>query len=133
MSDLVEELKKEHLVITDSLNKVKNLGIASEEGQKTLVAVKSALLAHLHKEDERLYTVLYKAAVSDVNLKQSLDMFAKDMGNITKTALDFFEKYSKGGTTLEFAEDFGQLCAMLSSRISKEENILYKRYDELIG
>ncbi len=131
MSKLVNELKKEHSVIAETLTNVKKLGVTSEEGQKTLLAAKSGLLAHLKKEDEQLYRVLNNAAESDVNLKQTLIMFAKDMDEISKGALEFFDKYSTGGSGLEFAMDFGKLYATLSARIRKEETILFQKYDEL--
>ncbi len=131
MSKLVDELKREHSVIVETLNKVKSLSITSEEGQNTLLAAKSGLLAHLKKEDEQLYPVLNNAAESDAVLKRTLDTFAKDMDEISKVALEFFEKYSTGGSGIEFAKDFGRLYAALSQRISKEENIIYAKYDEL--
>ncbi len=131
MSKLVDELKKDHSVITETLTNVKELGVTSEEGQKILLAAKSGLLAHLKKEDEHLYPVLNKAAESDVDLKRTLDMFAKDMDEISKGALEFFDKYSTGGSGIEFAKDFGKLFGTLSTRIRKEETTLYKKYDEL--
>lgn len=81
MSKLVDELKKEHAVIVETLNKVKSLGISSKESQNILIAAESGLLAHLQKEDEQLYPVLNRAAESDADLKQTLDMFAKDIEN----------------------------------------------------
>ena len=67
MPDLVAELKKEHGVITETLNKVFDAGIISEEGQNLLLAAKSGLITHLMNEDERLYPVLNNAAESDDN------------------------------------------------------------------
>ncbi len=131
MSKLVDELKRDHSVIAETLNKVKSLGITSEEGQNTLLTAKSGLLAHLRKEDTQLYPVLNNAAESDATLKQTLVMFAKDMEGISKAALEFFEKYSTGGSGMEFAKDFGSLIAALSQRIGKEENTIYAKYDEL--
>ncbi len=131
MSKLVDELKKEHSVIAETLNNAKNLGITSEEGQKTLLAAKSGLLAHLKKEDEQLYSVLKNASESDANLKVTLNTFAKDMDEISKVALEFFDKYSTGGSGLEFAKDFGELFAIISKRIRREESIIFQKYDEL--
>ncbi len=131
MSYFIEELTREHAVIAETLKKIKSLGISSKEGQKTLISAKSTLLAHLKKEDEQLYPVLKKAAKNDFNLDQTLDLFAKDMEGISKTALEFFEQYSGGGSGLEFAKNFGRLSAALTQRIFKEENILYKKYAEL--
>ena len=131
MSKLIEELGKEHSVIAEALNKVKSLGFTSEEGQNTLLAAKDGLLAHIKKEDEQLYPVLDNAAESDANLRRTLDTFAEDMNEISKAAYEFFDKYSTGGSGIEFAKDFGRLSATLSQRIRREERILYQTYDEL--
>jgi hypothetical protein len=58
-------------------------------------------------------------------------MFAKDMVVISMAAVEFFDKYSRGGDGLAFAKDFGRLYATLSQRISREENVLYKKFDEI--
>lgn len=131
MSQLIEELKKEHTLIVDILNEVAKLGITSNEGQRKLLDAKQGLLAHLKKEDDRLYPVLKSAAEKNPALKQTLDIFAKDMTGISKAAIDFFGKYSQGGSGLEFARDIGKLFTTLKSRIRKEEDILYKEYDRL--
>jgi len=132
MSNLVEELKQEHKVITDVLSKVNSLGIASPEGQKLLLDAKNGLLAHLNKEDRQLYPVLRREAEKEIELKNILDNFAKDMEGISKMALDFFEKYKDGGSGFEFGKDFGRLFSSLSMRILKEEKILYAKYNEIM-
>ena len=116
MSKLVGELKRDHSEIFETLNKVKSLGITSGEGQKTLIAAKSSLLAHLKKEDEQLYPVLHNTAVVDGNLKRTLNVFAKDMDEISEAALNFFTKHSTGGSGIEFAKEFGVLYATLSQK-----------------
>ena len=131
MPKLIEELKKEHTVIVETLNRIKKLGISSAEGKNTLLAAKNILLAHLKKEDEQLYPFLNKVAKNNDNLARILEIFAKDIDIISKTALDFFDKYSTSYSGIEFAKSFGNLFATLSQRISKEEKIIYKKYDEL--
>ncbi len=131
MFNLIEELKQEHAVMFENLNKVRSLGIGSKEAQNMLFNVKRGFIAHLKKEDDQLYPALKKAAESDIDLKQTLDIFAKDMGEISKNVLGFFKKYSGGGSGLEFARDFGKLYATLFQRMSKERNIIYAKYDEL--
>lgn len=131
MSELVTDLKREHAQIAEVLENVKNLGVNSKEGQEQLLTAMNGLLAHLKKEDEQLYPALNEAAEIDSNLKRTLDVFAQDMAEISKAAMDFFEKYSGGGSGLEFAQDFGRLAASLTQRIRKEENILYAKYDSL--
>ena len=132
MSRLIDELKQDHVVLVETLNKIKSLGIASEEGQKTLLAAKGALLAHLAKEDKELYPTLNKAAETDADLKSTLDFYAKDMDKISKGALTFFEKYAGGGSGMEFAKDLGKLFGDLGARVRKEESTIYIKYNELV-
>lgn len=131
MSELIDELKKEHATIADVLDQVSRLGVTSKEGQQRLIDAKNGLLAHLRKEDEQLYPVLNRAADKDARLKQTLDLFAKDMTEISRGAMDFFGKYSQGGSGLDFAMDVGRLFTVLKSRIGKEEDIIYKEYNKL--
>ena len=132
MSRLIDELKQDHVVLVETLNKIKSLGIASEEGQKTLLAAKGALLAHLAKEDKELYPTLNKAAETDADLKSTLDFYAKDMDKISKEALAFFGKYAGGGSGMEFAKDLGKLFGDLGARVRKEESTIYNKYNELV-
>jgi len=132
MSELVEELKMEHTFITENVRNIKNVGITSQEGQDILLSVKNALLAHLEKEDKLLYPVLRKEAENNETLKQTLELFASDMKDVSEAASAFFEKYSTGGSGMTFAKDFGRFVSALSQRIGREERIIYVRYDELI-
>ena len=131
MSKLIDELKEEHTRITTTLNKVEKIGAFSKKGQEVLLSAKSTLLSHLKKEDEQLYHVLRESAKKDTALKKTLDMFAKDMEKISKSVLEFFDKYSEGGSGMEFAKDYGRFFAALSSRIRREEDILYAKYNEI--
>jgi len=130
---LIDDLKKDHVDIVNTLTKVKELGITTKEGQARLLAAKEGLLAHLKKEDEQLYPYLRKEAETDGGLKNLLETFAKDMDGISKAALDFFAKYASGGSNVEFAKDFGGLTAALSKRIRQEENLLYPEYSKRKG
>lgn len=131
MSKLIEELKEEHAAIVEGLEQIRNSAISSKEGQQWIFNAKHSLLAHLKKEDEQLYPVLYKAAEKDLSLKQTLEFFAKDMAGVSKNAIDFFDKYSRGDSGIEFAKDFGRLFAALKSRIRREEDIIYREYERL--
>jgi len=133
MSNLVDALVRDHLAICDMLDSVSKSGVGSKEGQTKLFAVKQSLLDHLKKEDMDLYPVLRKAAETDNQLKQTLDTFAQDMGQVSAFALDFLNKYSQGDSGLSFAKDFGRFFTTLKTRIRKEETILYKEYDRVAG
>ena len=53
------------------------------------------------------------------------------MDEISKQVLDFFTKYSGGGSGIEFAKDFGTLYAILTQRVRREEKIIYEKFDTL--
>ncbi|ODS32128.1 MAG: hypothetical protein SCARUB_02730 [Candidatus Scalindua rubra] len=132
MSALIEELKKEHLEIVAALNEAKKLGILSKEGQTKLLSAKASLLAHLKKEDEQLYPALMKEAENNKGVKNTLDLFAIDMENVSKVVLEFFDKYSGGVLGEEFQREFESLFVALSTRIRNEEDALYDEYEKII-
>ncbi|MCP4269837.1 MAG: hemerythrin domain-containing protein [Candidatus Brocadiaceae bacterium] len=129
MSILIEELKKEHAEIVATLNEVKRLGILSKEGQDKLMSVEASLLAHLEIEDDQMYPALQKEADKNKNLKNTLDLFAMDMENVSKVVQDFFDKYSEELSGDELQKDFENLYAALNKRISNEEESLYEEYE----
>ncbi len=134
MSILIEELKKEHSEILTTLNEVKQLGILSEEGQDRLMSLEVSLLAHLEMEDEQLYPALKKEAEHSNSIKDTLELFAIDMENVSKTVREFFEKYSEGFSGMELdklSEDFENLFSALTKRICNEEESLYEEYETL--
>jgi len=134
MSILIEELKKEHSEILAALNEVKELGILSKEGQDKLMSLEVSLLAHLEMEDDELYPTLRKEAEHYNRIKDTLDLFAIDMENVSKVVREFFEKYSEGFSGMdikEVSEDFENLLAALTKRIGNEEESLYEEYEAL--
>lgn len=131
MVSLVDELTKDHAEIFNHLEKAKALGVSTREGQQSLSAARSTLLNHLRKEDLRLYPALKKAAEADPGLKKTLSLFAQDMEGVSKAVLEFLNKYSSGGSGLEFARDFGKFYITLKIRIGKEESVLYKEFSRL--
>ena len=134
MSILIEELKKEHSEILATLNEVKQLGILSEEGQDRLISLEVGLLAHLEMEDDQLYPALKKEAEHSNSIKDTLELFAIDMENVSKIVREFFEKYSEGFSGVELdqlSEDFENLFSALTKRICNEEESLYEEYETL--
>ena len=130
--NLTNTLINEHKFVVDTLTEVKKLGITTSAAQEKLMSVKKGLLAHLKKEDEKLYPLLLEKAKQDANIKNVVDTFCEDMEGISKAAIDFFNKYQDGGDTMEFAKDFGHLYSVLKDRIFREETILYQEYNKLV-
>ncbi|NOZ06836.1 MAG: hemerythrin domain-containing protein [Chloroflexi bacterium] len=132
MSRLIRELKAEHLTIIATLAKVSEYGINTPEGKECLSSARGVLLAHLQKEDERLYPPLQKIAVTDRSLRGTLRIMAKDTEEITAEAVRFFDKYANGGAGVAFAKDYGTLVSRLRLRVRREENTLFAKYAELV-
>ena len=131
MSALIDEFKKDHSEIIDTLKEIKELGVLSEEGQAKLISAKESLLEHLRKEDELLYPVLRKEAEHNEKLKELLDVFAKDMENVSRVVMDFFDKYSEDVIDSAVTDEFEQLFAAFRNRIRHEEDILYEEHEKI--
>ncbi len=131
MSALIEELRREHSEILAILSEVEGLDILSKEGQVKLMSVKTSLLEHLKKEDVKFYPVLYKVVEHNNSLKNILYLFAIDMENVSRVALEFFDKYSRGVLGKELQEEFEILIVALRNRIKNEEEILYLEYERM--
>ena len=131
MSPLIEELRREHSEILAILSEVEGLGILSKEGQSKTMSVKTILLEHLKKEDVEFYPALYKVVEHNNNLKNTLDLFAMDMENVSRIALEYFDKYSRGVLGKELQEEFESLIVALRNRIKNEEDILYLEHEKI--
>ena len=131
MPNFIDELLIEHSMITSVFKKVAELGAATAEGQKALMDAKEGLLLHLKREDEELYPVLIKESECNDRLKSTLDIFAKDMAGVSEAALEFFAKYPSGGSGIDFYRDYGHLVSILTSRVEKEEALLFAEYDKI--
>ena len=131
MSALIEGFKKEHSEIIATLKEVRYLGILSGEGQAKLIYAKESLLEHLRDEDELLYPFLRKEAEHNKKLKEILDVFATDMENVSRVALEFFDKYSEGVIDSAVPDEFESLFAAFRNRIRNEEDILYDEHENI--
>ncbi len=131
MSALIEEFKREHSEIVAILNKAKELGLLSKEGQVTLMSIKANLLEHLWNENERLYPILWKAAERDKDLKELLDLFAIEMEGVSEVAQQFFNKFYEGTLDKNFPHKFEEFFTAISKRIKNEEEILFDEYEKI--
>jgi hemerythrin len=131
MSTLIEEFKREHSKIIETLKEVKELDIHTKKGKARLMSVKASLLEHLKEEDEKFYPVLRKEAEQNKELKEELEIFAKDWGNVSSVAFEIFDKYDKGVLEEEGSWDFETLFTTLRHRMKNEEDFLYGEYDKI--
>ena len=131
MLALLEEFKKEHSEIVDTLKKVKEYGILTREGQGKLMSVKPSLIEHLDEEDEKFYPVLWKEAEQNKKLKEELEVFAKDLESASRFVFGFFDRCDKGFPGANFSGDFEILFMVIRERMRNEENFLYDEYKML--
>jgi len=132
MSIFIEKLKQEHRVILDALENVQNQDISLSEKLIILMEVKSALIEHLKKEDEKLYPFLNKEAKKDANLFSDIAKYANEMNKISDFIFNFYEKYTKLEDISHyfFKSDLNLFITTLKDRILKEEIYLYKEFLE---
>ena len=131
MSALIEAFKRKHSEIIDRLKECREYGIFTKKGQAKLKSVKMSLLEHLKEEDEKFYPVLWKEAEQNKQLKEELEIFAKDWGNVSSVAFDIFDRYDNETIIDERLLDFGELFLVLQHRMRNEENFLYDKYEKL--
>ncbi len=117
-------------MIIDDIHNIEWLGIYSKEGKRILFIAKRDLLAHLEKEDKKLYLVLRKATESNKKFKKKLDDYSKNEEKVTEFALHFFDTYSVESSGTEFKLDCERLYSSLKARILDME-ILFKEYNKL--
>ncbi len=130
MSQLIEKLKLDHVELSDLFLEIVLLDISPEEGQKKLLDAKAALFAHLQKEDDEFYPVLWEIAKDNPDLKLKLESSANDMGSVRKVLLAFFKKYADGEHRADFQIDFRNIYAILTKRITSEESDLFPIYEQ---
>ncbi len=131
MPSLLENLKHDHKQILDILEQVKKLGIETSTGREKLLSARALLLSHIQKEDERFYPVLYQAAEQNDSLKHTLKYFSDDMEQVSRKAMDLFDKYAGGASSDEFAGEIKLLYMTLKDRIRTEEEVLFKKYEQI--
>ena len=129
MAGLIEELRAEHAEILSVFRKIKNAD--TKKGQEFFMGVKEALLSHIKKEDEELYSVLKKAAKNDKGLQKKLDFFAQDMELISTYALEYLEEQYMESDESKNAKNIETFMIILDSRIQREERLLFPEYDKL--
>jgi len=132
MSELVDNLKAEHVNITSILASVVELGPHTKEGYQRLMAAKMSLILHLKREDTDLYPILITAAEDDPEFQEILCSFEEEIQAVTAQALAFFEKHESQSNERHFTEDFNKLLHVLTQRIEKEESVIYEYYNKFI-
>jgi hypothetical protein len=142
MSNLVDELKADHVALKHILRQAADLTKSALERVQVLTQAKVALLGHLDKENHEFYPPLKSVAARDRETAAILEVFAKDMEAIAPQALEFFDRYSNAEVVatsikedvryaIRFGADLEKLITLLGLRIGREERTLYPQYDRV--
>ena len=111
---LIDQLVKEHSEIFADLTEANNLGIITKEGQSKLFWTKADLLVHLKNKDEHLYPILRKEAENNKDLESILNLFSIEMDDISKSVIEFIDKYSNGVLDSKYVESFESILQLLA-------------------
>lgn len=132
MNNLTHELREQHKWLVSQLTSLQADPGSPQAGQ-TLKAVQKGLVAHLQKEDGRLYPTLRNVGQKDPKVREVSEMFDTEMKKITTAAVAFFDTYVQPGATQspKFVTDLEGLVKVLAARISSEEMVLYPTYDRV--
>ena len=89
------------------------------------------MLVHLKNEDEHLYPVHRKEAENNKNLESILNSFSSEMEDISKSVMEFIDKYSNGVLDSKYVESFESIFAILSARMKEEESVIFAEYEKI--
>jgi len=128
MSPLINTFKIHHIEILSLLDKAQKIGPHSDEGKKLLFKGKNLIISHLGREDKELYPKMNKYEKTKI----ISDRFSTEMKDLSKIALDLFNRVESGDDGLETAKLLGKVIANLKIRIRNEEKYLYPEYEKLV-
>lgn len=122
---LVRELNGEHRVLLKTLGTIAEIGTLNPETRELLNKTKSALLAHISKEERDFYPALKRLSATTPGIEPKLAQMNREMESLAAAALRFLDEYSIGGDPNRFQSDFSDFRRALSERIQREEFTLY--------
>ena len=128
---LIDNFKKEHRVLIAMFKRIHSNATNhnTEDVRADLKKFRLLLTGHLLKENQHLYSYLYKTLSDETSVDMVKDM-KKEMDGIGSVVLSFIAKYSKHDSSIDevFMKDLGEIGEALVSRIQNEEQHLYPNY-----
>jgi hypothetical protein len=122
---LITTLKHDHEEIFRLLDECRALGVASEEGRRKLKQLRGVVVAHLAREDQKLYPAMQKHDAT----RALGDMYAQEMRAMSAEILGFFDSLDTGRSGLESAREIGRVISHLRQRMTREEVRLYPAFE----
>lgn len=128
MTNMIDELRTDHLDLTISFEGLGEIDVATETGKEDLRKLKTKFLTHMKKENNELYPALRDASFDNGKLQQTLDWFTRDFVRIFAVTVLFLDKYAESGTQREFKREHNRLTKILAALLKQEENIIFTEY-----
>lgn len=137
-SNYLNDLKNDHKTLGRLLEDIKGLIQTNDiQGIATRMdSLRNGLLAHLKKEDDKIYMDLLTIA-KEKNIELvtiTINTFSTAMKGIATRVLKFFDKYSKreeiAKLSSELYSDFPLVYEDLLKRVDREEKVLYPMYEK---
>ncbi|MEM5432105.1 hemerythrin domain-containing protein [Cupriavidus oxalaticus] len=124
MTALIDTMLAEHKQIFAMLETVQRQGVGTEAGLQTLDRLRKLVLAHLAREDHKLYPPMHLHEQT----RALAEEYEAEMHVISREVLDFFAHFRDGGDRLAFARALGRIVARLRARMTREEIRLYPAF-----
>lgn len=131
MSTFIDDLKKDHQKLLGTLQEAQGLGWGTCAGRLKLLECKELLVAHLNKENTRLYPEMRKCSLNNTSTEKTVGEFTSEMESLTKDVVAFIANADKMTLGMDYARELGKIISIVKRRISKEETLLYPLYEKL--
>lgn len=125
---LIDELKDDHMQMAELLGSLKGRELNADQKMNKLMQAKMMLIAHLEKEEKLLYPAIIES--TSLRAYSIAGEFAKDMKNLSAEINEHFTTFANDLNRNQSLKGLGTVIAKLSTRIRREENILYPEYEK---
>ena len=131
-SEVAAKLRDEHTKIVDVLKGAyKGNGIAGNDWKERLMEARRLFVSHLDHEDETIYNETFFNEKMFGGYGATATKFRDEMKDITVSVENFFKKYATSTNNPEFTADYAALVSALEKRISAEETILFREFENM--
>jgi predicted restriction endonuclease len=131
MPEFIDDLKKEHAEIKDSLQEISEMDLHSKEARSKLMEMKEIFINHIQKEDDEMYPRLKEASSDDEHLMNVLKYFEDEIKLISQFVSIFFNKFSNKTASEGFEREFRLISSTLIKRIDQEEEVFFPEYENM--
>ena len=128
---IIKKLKSEHREIVHLLtNAYSGSGIAASSWKDAVIQAQKLFEDHLDHEDQTIYNDDFFGEVFGGTYNRTAEKFQNEMKDITVFVEKFFRKYRETTDHRDFNSDYAKLVNALEKRITAEEKILFKEFEE---